>query len=59
MCSTGRKSIRGDGFARAFSELAQWNVQMLGTDLSDEVLNRAREAKFSQIEVNRGLSANC
>ncbi len=58
-CSTGQEiySVAMD-LREHFPSLAQWNVQLLGTDLSDEVLNRAREAKYSQIEVNRGLSAN-
>jgi len=58
-CSTGQEiySVAMD-LREHFPTLIQWNVQMLGTDLSDEVLNRAREAKFSQIEVNRGLSAS-
>jgi chemotaxis protein methyltransferase CheR len=34
-----------------------WSVQIVGTDLSSHVLNRAREARFLQIEVNRGLPA--
>ena len=32
-------------------------MQLVGTDLSDEVLAKAKAAKFSQIEVNRGLPA--
>lgn len=35
--------------------LANWNIQVLGTDLSTQVLDRARAGKFHQIEVNRGL----
>lgn len=35
--------------------LGDWNIQILGTDLTTEVLNRARAAKYMQIEVNRGL----
>jgi chemotaxis protein methyltransferase CheR len=30
-------------------------VEILGTDLSEEILERAREAKYLQFEVNRGL----
>ena len=32
-------------------------VEILGTDLSEQVLDRAREAKYAQFEVNRGLPA--
>jgi chemotaxis protein methyltransferase CheR len=34
-----------------------WTIQITGTDLSGQVLDRAREARFLQIEVNRGLPA--
>ena len=32
-----------------------WNVQITGTDLNDVVLEKAKQAKYMQIEVNRGL----
>jgi len=38
--------------------LGHWNIQILGTDLSDQILARAREARYMQIEVNRGLPAS-
>jgi len=34
-----------------------WNIQILGTDLSTHVLDRARQGRYMQIEVNRGLPA--
>jgi chemotaxis protein methyltransferase CheR len=38
--------------------LAQgWSIQILGTDLSAQVLDRARQGRYMQIEVNRGLPA--
>jgi chemotaxis protein methyltransferase CheR len=40
-----------------FPDLTTWTLNLLGTDLSEEVLAKAREAKFTQIEVNRGLPA--
>ncbi len=35
--------------------LKDWNIQILGTDFSSQVLERAREGRYRQIEVNRGL----
>ncbi len=37
--------------------LGDWNIQILGTDFSSQVLERARSGKYQQIEVNRGLPA--
>lgn len=37
--------------------LQDWNLQILGTDLSEQILQRAREGRYMQIEVNRGLPA--
>jgi chemotaxis protein methyltransferase CheR len=37
--------------------LGDWKIQILGTDLSTQILDRARAGKYMQIEVNRGLPA--
>ena len=35
--------------------LRDWRISITGTDLSEQILDRARQGRFMQIEVNRGL----
>ncbi|MCU1428757.1 MAG: protein-glutamate O-methyltransferase CheR [Actinomycetia bacterium] len=41
----------------SFPQLAGWAVSILGTDLSRDVVEKAKEGRYAQIEVNRGLPA--
>jgi chemotaxis protein methyltransferase CheR len=41
-----------------FPDLLSWKIAFIATDLSAEVLARARTGRYSQIEVNRGLPAS-
>ncbi len=38
-----------------FPELATWDIKFVATDLSTQMLEKCRQGKYSQLEVNRGL----
>ena len=58
-CSSGQEPyslamlIRED-----FPELDDWQISIVGTDVSSAMLDRARAGLYGQIEVNRGLPAH-
>ena len=57
-CSTGQEAYSVGMLLRGhFPSLGNWNIQVEGTDISGEVVQRAREGRFHRIEMNRGLPA--
>lgn len=55
-CSSGQEAY---SLAMILSEMAAqlngWRIEIVGTDLSTEILGRAKEGMYSQFEVQRGL----
>jgi chemotaxis protein methyltransferase CheR len=57
-CSTGQEPYSLAMLLREHGpSLKDWKLQLLASDLSTHVLERAKQASFNQLEVNRGLPA--
>lgn len=38
-----------------FSQIKDWNIKIIASDISEEMLERSREGVYSQFEISRGL----
>jgi chemotaxis protein methyltransferase CheR len=57
-CSTGQEVYSLAILLREhFPELAQWDVKIIGTDISQQVVRYASRGRYRRLEVNRGLPA--
>jgi len=57
-CSSGQEPYSlGMLMREHFPALGSWNLRVLATDISTEMLARSRAGRYSQLEVNRGLPA--
>jgi chemotaxis protein methyltransferase CheR len=56
--STGQEAYSlAMSIAEYFPDLAQWDVKIIGTDISRHVVDYAQRARYRRLEVNRGLPA--
>jgi len=53
--SSGQEPYSLAMMVASFSRLADWQIDILATDISNEVLEKARAGLYSQFEVQRGL----
>ena len=57
-CSTGQEAYSIAIMIREyFPELDDWDIEILGSDISEEVIKKSTQGQYTQFEVNRGVPA--
>jgi len=57
-CSSGQEAYSLAMLIRShFPQLAEWKVEILGTDIHAEMIRRAQSGRYQRVEINRGLPA--
>jgi len=56
-CSSGQEAYSVSMVASETPAIAGFRLEVIGTDLSEEMVRRASTGEYSQLEVNRGLPA--
>jgi len=57
-CSSGQEAFSiAMTVDESIPQLADWDVEVLGVDISSEMVDRCRAGRFKQLEVQRGLPA--
>lgn len=57
-CSSGQEAYSlAMLLAEHFPQLREWDISILATDISREMVQRTSEGRYSQLEMNRGLPA--
>lgn len=56
-CSSGQEALSIAMTIDKLGIFSDWRIEIVGTDVSNQMLDRARTGKYNQFEVQRGLSA--
>ncbi len=57
-CSSGQEAYSLAMMIRYhFPQLAEWKIEIVGTDIHGEMIRRARLGRYQRMEINRGLPA--
>jgi chemotaxis protein methyltransferase CheR len=57
-CSSGQEAYSLAMLLRFhFPQLADWDIEIFGTDINTEMIRRAQAARYPRMEINRGLPA--